>query len=143
MKSPFPGMDPYLEQYWGDIHTRLMVYICDQIDRQLPGDLQARVEEDVLVDMEEAFRVVYPDVRVVEQPELSLAVEVASAAGVAVAEPLVIRLPDERRPQRHIVIVDPNSSYRVVTAIELLSPNNKLGADDDWADRLLREKGKR
>jgi len=21
MKSPFPGMDPYLEQYWGDVHT--------------------------------------------------------------------------------------------------------------------------
>jgi hypothetical protein len=20
MKSPFPGMDPYLEQYWGDVH---------------------------------------------------------------------------------------------------------------------------
>jgi len=24
MPSPFPGMDPYLEAHWGDIHTRLM-----------------------------------------------------------------------------------------------------------------------
>lgn len=27
MKSPFPGMDPYLEQHWGDVHTSLMVEI--------------------------------------------------------------------------------------------------------------------
>ncbi|MGO9470092.1 MAG: DUF4058 family protein, partial [Isosphaeraceae bacterium] len=20
MKSPFPGMDPYLERHWGDVH---------------------------------------------------------------------------------------------------------------------------
>ena len=26
MKSPFPGMDPYLEVRWGDLHTRLIVY---------------------------------------------------------------------------------------------------------------------
>ena len=35
-KSPFPGMDPYLEQHWGDVHTRLMFYISNQINAQLP-----------------------------------------------------------------------------------------------------------
>jgi hypothetical protein len=23
MQSPFPGMDSYLEQHWGDVHARL------------------------------------------------------------------------------------------------------------------------
>jgi hypothetical protein len=25
-KSPFPGMDPYLEQYWEDFHPSFLVY---------------------------------------------------------------------------------------------------------------------
>jgi hypothetical protein len=24
MQSPFPGMDPYLEQHWGDVHHNLI-----------------------------------------------------------------------------------------------------------------------
>jgi len=47
MQSPFPGMDPYLEQYWGDVQTTLMVYACNQINEQLSDDLQARIEESV------------------------------------------------------------------------------------------------
>ena len=45
MRSPFPGMDPYLEQSWGDVHCRMIVYSCDSIQKQLPGDLVARVNE--------------------------------------------------------------------------------------------------
>ena len=49
MKSPFPGMDPYLESHWGDLHTTLMVYARNQLNAQLPDDLQARVEESLAV----------------------------------------------------------------------------------------------
>ena len=31
MPSPFPGMDPYLEAHWGDVHTRLIVYGSDYL----------------------------------------------------------------------------------------------------------------
>ena len=69
MKSPFPGMDPYLEQFWGDVHTTLMVYARNQINESLPDDLQARVEESLSVETDEGFhRTVYPDIRVVEEP---------------------------------------------------------------------------
>jgi hypothetical protein len=44
MRSPFPGMDPYLEQFWGDVHHRLITYLSDAIQKQLPGDLRARVD---------------------------------------------------------------------------------------------------
>ncbi len=47
MSSPFPGMDPYLKAHWRDVHTRLMTYLCDQIQDQLPANLVARVEESV------------------------------------------------------------------------------------------------
>jgi hypothetical protein len=137
MKSPFPGMDPYLEQHWGDVHASLMVYMRDQINYQLPGDLQARVEEAIMVDMDETSRTVFPDVRVVEQPEVPSASEPLGSGSIAVAEPCIIPLPDERPTMRHIEIVDPNSGNRVVTAIELLSPANKVG---EAARRNYREK---
>ena len=128
MTSPFPGVDPYLEEHWGDIHTRLMVYISDQINEQLPNGLQARVEESVCVDLEELSRWIYPDVRVIEQPESTFAASAAVAVDVAeavVAEPTIISLPSEQITERHIEIVDLKSGNRVVTAIELLSPANK------------------
>src|SRR5262245_3320500 len=50
MTSPFPGMDPYLEQHWGDVHSSLIIYARDQLRRKLPGDLRARVEERVFVE---------------------------------------------------------------------------------------------
>ena len=124
MKSPFPGIDPYLEQHWGDVHTSLMVYIRDQITDQLPGDLQARVEESVSVDVDESSRWIYPDVKVIERPDLDSGVALAVADAVIV-EPTIIPLPSELPTQRHIEIVDLNSGNRVVTAIELLSPANK------------------
>jgi len=125
MKSPFPGVDPYLEAFWGDIHTGLMVYVRDQIDEQLPGDLQARIEESVSVDQEVGSRWIFPDVKVSER-ETFLDTVFSVATDVAVAEPVLVPVPNETQTLRHIEIVDRNSGNRVVTAIELLSPSNKV-----------------
>ena len=127
MKSPFPGMDPYLEAHWGDVHTTLIVYARNQLNAQLPDDLQARVEEDVAVtEGDEKTRTVYPDVSVVEKPGVPLGE--AAGAAVSVAEPIVVTVEDEPRTLRHLEIVDTSDGGRVVTAIELLSPANKVGS---------------
>ena len=130
-KSPFPGMDPYLEQHWGDVHTSLMVYIRNQINAQLPDELQARVEESTAIQIEdEVRRVVFPDVRIVEdQPFQSSGgggVAVASET-VSTAKPIIVKMELDTRPQRTVEIVDVSSNDRVVTAIEVLSPSNKIG----------------
>ena len=68
MASPFPGMDPYLEQFWGDVHQRLVTYACDQLQGTLPGDLRARIQERVFVESPTGpERNMYPDIRVVER----------------------------------------------------------------------------
>jgi hypothetical protein len=137
MKSPFPGMDPYLEAHWGDVHTRLIVYACDQLRRQMPGGLLVRAQEHVTVQIagtgngHAAQRQgPYPDVRVVEHPAGAAAEPAASAEGaVAVVEPLLVPLQlVEGQTQRSIRIIDTRSGNRVVTAIELLSPTNKSDA---------------
>ena len=68
MASPFPGMDPYLEAHWGDIHHRIINYACDAIQEQLPDDLFARMEERIYVRTPRELMERYPDVRVVERP---------------------------------------------------------------------------
>ncbi len=55
MVSPFPGMDPYLEYYWGDVHHNLITFIQGALNSQLPERLIARVEERVLLESEEGF----------------------------------------------------------------------------------------
>ncbi|MGC8639695.1 MAG: DUF4058 family protein [Isosphaeraceae bacterium] len=126
MRSPSPGMDPYLEQCWGDIYHRMITYSCDTIQNLLPGDLLARVDERVFVEPAEGrLRNIVPDVRVVERgrqrPQGPRA-----ANGIAVAEPLVVHLqPDDPIRQGFIEIIDLKSGRRVVTVIEVLSPSNK------------------
>ena len=71
MPSPFPGMDPYLERHWGDVHTSLVTYARDQLQKFLPRDLRARVEERVVVSGWNRPRSLFPDVRVIETGRIS------------------------------------------------------------------------
>ena len=68
MPSPFPGMDPYLEAHWRDVHARLIIYACDALQGVLPTPLRARVEESVLLETPKGIgdHPLFPDVRVVE-----------------------------------------------------------------------------
>src|SRR4029077_2091398 len=96
MRSPFPGMDPYLEPHWGDVHQAFITYVRDSLQPQLPAHLRARMQERVYIELPEGLRREYfPVVRVLENPGpgASKAVGVAEEpAGVAVAEPLWIDL---------------------------------------------------
>jgi hypothetical protein len=128
IRSPFPGMDPWLEKHWRDIHTAMITYARDALNPQLPGGLRARMEERVFVESPlQAQGEVYPDVRVVEyrRPEW-LAGAAGSAGGGAVGtEPIVIELPAEEISEPYIQIVDTESGNKVITTIEFLSPSNK------------------
>ena len=125
MKSPFPGMDPFLERHWQDVHSRFMVYASTQLNDQLPTELLARVEASLAVESDdERTRIVYPDISVVEQSPVFPGMQPETAV-VAVADPFEVPLPHETPPQRHLEIIDTGSGDRVVTVIELLSPVNK------------------
>lgn len=131
--NPLPGMNPWLEAYWGDIHTSLTTYARDVVQRQLPGDLQARVEEYLSVfDPDESpapGRHIAPDVHVIEQPSFateSTRAGVRGAGTMMADEPLLIRRRRDPQVLRFISIVDVKARRRVVTAIEFLSLANKV-----------------
>lgn len=141
MPSPFPGMDPYLEMHWRDVHHRLVTYASDELQPRLPRDLRARVEERVYLESEggEPQRSRYPDVRVVEtRPRRS---QESQAVGVLeVSESVVIHLEDEPVTEGYLQIIDVASGGRIVTVIEFLSPTNKVpGAGQDLYLRKQRE----
>jgi hypothetical protein len=48
----FPGMDPYLENsgVWPGMHSRLIVYLADQLQPQLRPRYVAAIEERVFVE---------------------------------------------------------------------------------------------
>jgi hypothetical protein len=125
MPSPFPGVDPYLEAHWRDVHTRLIVYVSDQIHEQLRAPLRARVEERLVVESpEEDDRETYPDARVFEsRPSSRLGTPLVGVTGMI--EPLVLPAPSEAPTERFIEITDHSDGERLVTVIELMSPSNK------------------
>jgi Protein of unknown function (DUF4058) len=126
MPSPFPGMDPYLEAHWRDVHARLVIYASDALQTVLPPPLRARVEESVLLEtpMGVGDHPLFPDVRVVEYTAKRLP-KGTTSAGVAVAEPLLLETEDKPLTEPYLEIIDYESGNRVVTVIEFLSPSNK------------------
>ena len=62
MKSPFPGMDPYLQRHWFDVRASLVVYSSEQLNRQMPPELVARMNERVYLEKDpDPARVRFPD----------------------------------------------------------------------------------
>lgn len=133
-KSPFPGMDPYLEAHWRDVHHRLVTYTSDFLQEELPEALRARMEERVLVEDEDGgLRGIYPDVRVFGRPGWRRTPD--GAVAIAAAEEdidygYVVRLKNvEPLAETYIEILEIGTSYRLITVIEFISPTNKVPGD--------------
>lgn len=134
MPSPFPGMDPYLENplIWTDLHHELISVIREQLNASLRPRYYSRVEERVYISDESdpGRRVIIPDVAI--QPKnLDQSLEspfdpTLVTGDLAVAEPLTATtMIDEEIREAYIVIVDV-SGQQVITVIEVLSPTNKI-----------------
>ncbi len=130
MPSPFPGMDPYLEDpaSWQDFHQRLITYIADALQPEVRPRYHARIGERLYVV--QAGRGIYPDVFLIQRPRgggIS-----AGAAVLAPDTPVRVSLPPDEVRQVFVEIVDLARGDQVVTIIEVLSPANKTpGKDND------------
>lgn len=126
MPSPFPGMDPYLEPHWLDVHSSLVTSSRNVLNERLPEDLIARVEERIAVESDaDHLRRIAPDTRIFEAVGAAPAVASDTTAGVALAPYRLVLLADPIT-ERFIEIIDPTGD-RLVTVIEFVSPTNKRG----------------
>lgn len=128
MQSAFPGMDPYLEAHWLDVHPRLVNSAANALQSRLIGPLRARIGERLVIEQDaDPVRSVYPGVRIFEHGTGQAVA--AAAQGVALAEPLVIPRESEEIRQTFVQIIDATTGGRVITVIEFVSPTNKLPGD--------------
>jgi hypothetical protein len=127
-RNPFPGMNPFFQADWDDVHISLLSLIRRALSLELPSDLLVRAEERVEVaETKKGYRA---DVSVVEPWQRGFppvwAPEDSSASAVTVSEPMVYFVEPEK--QRWLEIRDVRG--RVVTIIEVLSPTNKT--EEGW-----------
>ena len=133
MKSPFPGMDPFMELNWPDVHTALITYMRDQLQKELPRGLRAQLNERVVMELDEdtsepASLTTYPDVSVSQVRPGGMAVATSPIAADESIQPDAI-VHEEfglRETEPFIQIVDAQTGLKIITIIELISPTNKL-----------------
>jgi hypothetical protein len=143
MKSPFPGMDPYIESQglWENFHYLLIAHIQQQLATVVPERYFVRAAErsyHVLMGRDEKTdRPFTPDVKITT-PERRKKTK-KKTGGVAVAEraselePLTLRaFVTEEHREGFIEIYEDDPELRLVTTIEVLSPSNKAFGTEGW-----------
>jgi len=148
MKSPFPGMDPYIEQcgLWGDFHSRLILAIADAIGETAPQRYLVRTQERsylVLVDSEDRAVYPIPDVNVtVPEARKKTEKKRGATAGVENVEDVPITMRafiKEEHYEAFVEIYEDAPEQRLVTSIEVLSPSNKRSGTEG-RDLYLRKR---
>lgn len=114
MPSPFPGMEPYIErpEFWPDFHNHLIASVNAALQPSLrPRYVALLVDRLFTVESEGSIDPMY----------------VVQAGGADIPAIFEFRREEIRQPL--IQIIEPAAGNRVVTAIKVLSPDNKAAGE--------------
>jgi len=132
MPSPFPGMDPYLEEpsLWPGVHQGFISSLRATLNALPPPGYVADVGERIYIVQPQ--RGIYPDGVIVEYPSPQPAMERGpEGTAVAVADPpLRVTVEPEEIREVFLEILSLREAERVVTVIEVLSPSNKTAGSE-------------
>jgi hypothetical protein len=138
MPSPFPGMDPFIEdQKWTGFHNRFINELGDTLVALLRPRYEVEPEERIYVETTEgdthSFRA---DVAVAEG--LPHARRNVTSSAVLDIEPRVYALPMPATSEERegYLVIRKAGERAVVTVIELLSPTNKRPGSDGRREYL-------
>jgi hypothetical protein len=127
MRSPFPGMNPYLEHpaLWPDVHNSLITAIRDVLAPQLAPDYYVGIERRAyLLKPDDIVFVGRPDIAVVpHQPAVPRKLLPLAETGV-----MEVELPMNDKVSENFLEIHEVTTGTLVTILELLSPVNKLHA---------------
>lgn len=125
MRSPFPGMDPYLEHpaLWPDVHNRLITAITDTLaDEVAPRYYIGLERRAYLLKPDDILFIGRPDIAFVpHKPPTKL-----SKLPLADVEVINVNVPMKEEVSENYLEIREVSTGKIVTIIELLSPANKL-----------------
>jgi hypothetical protein len=135
MPSPFPGMNPYLEQedQWHSFHEWFIPRLAEVLVGKTPSRYLVKLDESVYLhelSSEERRLLGRPDVMVLDGS--GVASDPKSGAATAGLAPIYAKLPAVDLQKLSSIEIRDGHSRRLITAIELLIPMNKrLGPDRD------------
>jgi hypothetical protein len=132
MPSPFPGMDPYLEQsaFWSSFHSRLIVALADALAPQLRPRYYVEVETRTYADTPDAGELLVgiPDAVVLARkssPSNREDQPTRDGRSIATQPPQRVTLPMPIEIKERYLEVREVGSDAVITVVEVLSPKNK------------------
>lgn len=129
MPSPFPGMNPYLEDsaYWSSVHHWLITEIARLLNQQLAPKYVVAVEVRIYETSGEKSTVIgIPDHIIAKSAETSIkSPESNLAVAIPSTQPLTIELSLTETIKQGYLEVRRVGTGEVITAIEILSPINK------------------
>src|SRR4030095_11822926 len=143
MKSPFPGMDPFIEArgLWTDFHDSLIVELRRILNSQLRDRYEALVGERTYIGVVEPIEGsrsqhdVQPDVRIDARTESPSSDWQAGSGQAVLAAPLVMHPElNVEENETYVEVHDTSSGDRVVTCIEVLSPTTKRPESPGWGE---------
>lgn len=144
MSSPFPGMNPYLEQpaFWSSFHSRLIVAIADALAPQLRPKYYIEVEtRSYLSTLDEDLLIGIPDGVVLAAKSPVDPPYIREAIGVATqSRPRQVTVPMPTEVKERYLEVREVGTEAVITVIEVLSPKNKRRGDGREAYEAKRSK---
>lgn len=141
MKSPFPGMDPFIEARgrWTDFHDSLIAELRRALNSQLPGRYEALIGERTYLDVVETVEgtrtpnVIKPDVRIDGRSGAAAGNQQGNESQAVLTAPLLMHAELEAEEKESFIEVrDAENGDRVVTCIEVLSPTNKRPGTHGW-----------
>ncbi|NEQ27585.1 MAG: DUF4058 family protein [Microcoleus sp. SIO2G3] len=136
MRSPFPGMNPYLESpiFWSSFHTRLLVAIADTLAPTLRPSYYIEVEtrtykeSDGGEDEADELLVGVPDAAVLSassSSQVNTIAQTETGATLTQKRPQPITLPMPLTVKERYLEVREIGTDAVITVVEILSPKNK------------------
>lgn len=125
MRTPFPGMDPYMEHpaLWPDVHNSLIAAIRDNLSARVAPHYYVRLERRTyLLSSDDLAFIGRPDVSVIPTSER----RPRSSQLQPKADVIEIELPLADQVGLNYLEVHEVITSRVITVMELLSPANKV-----------------
>ena len=130
MRSPFPGMNPYLESpaLWSEVHSWLIVELARLLNQSITPKYRAAVEKRVY---EESILVGIPDVSLVRQRSTTLPQpqSTSQSTTLTLSQPVLVELPESETSIERYLEIREMSTGEVVTVIEVVSPKNKRSGE--------------
>lgn len=129
MPSPFPGMDPYLENpdLWSAVYNRLIVAIADELVNHLSEIYRVEIEKRTYFSSDDQSLLVgIPDVAVVTGRTTE---STAVATLASPMQPQKVTVPISEEVNERYLEIREVATGTVVTVIEILSPKNKRSGE--------------